>query len=74
MYEFARDIEGANVEKIVNKLIDYQNIELLEKCMSLGININQKIQIARLIEETANQNKKTRKQSLEYYQTLYFYN
>lgn len=61
MYEFARDIEGANVEKIVNKLIDYQNIELLEKCMSLGININQKIQIARLIKETANQNKKTRK-------------
>lgn len=59
MYYFARDIEEVNVEKIVNKLIEYQNIELLAKCMSLEINTNQKIQIANLIEETAKQNKKT---------------
>lgn len=61
MYKFARDIDDTNIEKLVNKIIEYKDIELLEKCMSLSININQKLQIARIIAETLEQKKKIKK-------------
>ena len=65
MYYFAldNDITGANVEKIVDKiLMCNNNVEILGKCMLLPINIKQKIEIStkitKLLEDNIDNNKK----------------
>lgn len=65
MYYFAldNDITGANVEKLVDKiLMCNNNVEILGKCMLLPINIKQKIEIStkitKLLEDNIDNNKK----------------